>query len=103
MTAFVAVLWAVRGTSPPDQALSVPGIGTATPAVQKAAASCFTVSLLDLAGSDERVYALHHAHAEREGKVIDYDAVNVFHVSDGVVTEVREFSQDTDESDAFWA
>jgi uncharacterized protein len=28
----------------------------------------FTVSLLDLAGSDERVYALHHTHAERQGR-----------------------------------
>ena len=63
----------------------------------------FTVSLLDLAASDERVYALHHAHAEREGKVIDADNVNVFHISDGVVTEVREFSPDTGESDSFWA
>lgn len=63
----------------------------------------FTVSLLDLAASDERVYALHHTHAEREGKVIDYDNVNVFHISDGVATEVREFSPDTGESDAFWA
>jgi ketosteroid isomerase-like protein len=63
----------------------------------------FTVSLVDLAGSDQGVYALHHAHAEREGKVIDIDNVTVFHVSDGVVTEVREFSPDTGESDAFWA
>jgi uncharacterized protein len=63
----------------------------------------FTVSLLDLAGSDERVYALQHTHAERDGKVIDRDAVNVFHLSDGVVTEVGDFFQDTGESDAFWA
>ena len=63
----------------------------------------FTVSLLDLAAGDDRVYALHHTHGEREGKVIDYDNVNVFHISDGVVTEVREFSPDTGESDAFWA
>jgi ketosteroid isomerase-like protein len=62
----------------------------------------FTVTLLDLAGSDERVYALQHTHGEREGKVIDRDAVNIFHVSDGVVTEVGEFFQDTEESDAFW-
>ena len=49
----------------------------------------FTVSLLDLAGSDERVYALQHTHAEREGKVIDRDAVNVFHISDGVALSVK--------------
>ena len=53
----------------------------------------FTVSLLDLAAGDDRVYALHHTHGEREGKVIDYDNVNVFHISGGVVTEVREFPQ----------
>jgi ketosteroid isomerase-like protein len=63
----------------------------------------FTVSLLDLAASDERVYALHHAHGEREGKVIDEDNVTVFHISGSVVTEVREFSPDTGESDSFWA
>jgi hypothetical protein len=63
----------------------------------------FTVSLLDLAASDERVYALHHAHGERDGKVIDTDSVNVFDIGDGVVTEVREFSPDTGEADAFWA
>jgi ketosteroid isomerase-like protein len=63
----------------------------------------FTVNLLDLAASDQGVYALQHAHAEREGKVIDRDAVNVFHIRDGVVTEVTEFFQDTGETDAFWA
>jgi ketosteroid isomerase-like protein len=63
----------------------------------------FTVTLLDVAGSGERVFALQHAHAEREGRVIDRDAVNVFDISNGVVTEVREFFQDTEESDAFWA
>jgi hypothetical protein len=46
---------------------------------------------------------LQHAHAEREGKVIDHDVVNVFHVSDGVVTEVGELLPDGAESDAFWA
>jgi ketosteroid isomerase-like protein len=63
----------------------------------------FTVSLLDIAGSDERVYALQHIHAEREGRVIDYDAVNVFHVSGGVATEVAEYFPEGDASDAFWA
>ena len=63
----------------------------------------FAVTLVDLAGSGDRVYALQHSHGEREGRVIDRDAVNVFHLSEGVVTEVREFFEDTAESDAFWA
>ena len=63
----------------------------------------FAVSVLDLAGSRERVYVLQHTDAERAGKVLNRDSVNVFHVSGGDVTEVEEFFQDTAESDAFWA
>jgi uncharacterized protein len=63
----------------------------------------FSVTLLDLAASDERVFAYQYSHGEREGKVIDRDAVNVFYVNDGAVTEVGDFFQDTGESDAFWA
>jgi ketosteroid isomerase-like protein len=63
----------------------------------------FAVTLKDLASSGDRVYALQHAHGERDGKTLDRDAVNVFHVSDGVVTEVEEFFHDTDDSDTFWA
>jgi uncharacterized protein len=63
----------------------------------------FAVSVVDIAASGERVYVLQHTDAKREGKVIDRDSVNVFQVSDGVVTEVAEFLEDTGESDAFWA
>jgi ketosteroid isomerase-like protein len=62
----------------------------------------FAVTLLDLAGSGDRVYALQHSHGEREGRVLDRDAVNIFQVTDDVATEVREFFEDTAESDAFW-
>jgi len=56
-----------------------------------------------MSGSKQGRDAILAFHAEREGKVIDYDNVNVFRISDGVVTEVGQFSQDTGESDAFWA
>jgi hypothetical protein len=41
--------------------------------------------------------------AERNGEVIDTDGVNVFHLRQGQVDEVREFSHNTAEADAFWA
>jgi ketosteroid isomerase-like protein len=64
----------------------------------------FVVTLTDLmAGNDGRVAALQHTHGEREGRTIDTDAVNLFTLSGGVVTEVREYFRDTGESDAFWA
>jgi ketosteroid isomerase-like protein len=63
----------------------------------------FAVTLKDLASSGEWVYALQRARGERNGKVLDRDAVDIFHISDGVVTEVEEFFKDTGESDGFWA
>ena len=63
----------------------------------------FSVTLVDLAGSGDRVFALQHSHGERQGKVIDHDVVNVFEIRNGVATEVTEFFEDTGEADAFWA
>jgi len=62
----------------------------------------FGVNLLDIVGGDEHVFALQHSHAEREGKVIDQNAVNVFHIVDGVVQDVQDFYRDTKLTDDFW-
>lgn len=63
----------------------------------------FSVSLIDLVGGEQRVFALQHIHAERDGKVYDDDDVNIFLVGDGVVDEVKSFSTDTAKGDEFWA
>ncbi len=63
----------------------------------------FSVSLIDLVGGEQRVFALQHIHAERDGKVYDEDDVNIFVVGDGVVDEVTSYSADTAKGDAFWA
>jgi ketosteroid isomerase-like protein len=62
----------------------------------------FGVNLLDIVGGDEHVFALQHSHAEREGKVIDQNAVNVFHIVGGVVQDVQDFYRDTKLTDDFW-
>jgi ketosteroid isomerase-like protein len=62
----------------------------------------FKVNVTEFMGGDQRVVALHHAHGERDGKVLDEDQVNVFMIEDGVVHEVQQFVADSAADDAFW-
>jgi ketosteroid isomerase-like protein len=61
------------------------------------------VNVQDVIGGDEHTIGLNGSHAERNGKVLDQDAVLVFHLRDGRVREVREFSEDTAVTDEFWS
>jgi ketosteroid isomerase-like protein len=54
-------------------------------------------------GAAKSTLALHHYHAERNGKVLDQNAVNVFRVTDGKVIEVRGYSDDGGAEADFWA
>ena len=47
----------------------------------------FKVELHDILANDEHVIVLVHATAEREGKRLDDNGVQVFHVKDGKVAE----------------
>ena len=62
-----------------------------------------TVTVQDVIGGDDHTIGLHHNHAERHNKVNDQDAVLVFKIRDGRVTEVQEFHEDTARSDEFWS
>lgn len=62
----------------------------------------FKVTLDDVVGGEKHTAALHHAHAERNGKVLDRNDVNVFRVLDEQVIEVKEYSDDGGASDEFW-
>ena len=62
-----------------------------------------TVAVQDVIGGEEHTIGLHHNHAERNGKTLDQDAVLVFTIHDGHVTQVQEFHEDTARSDEFWA
>jgi ketosteroid isomerase-like protein len=63
----------------------------------------FKVTLDDVVGGETYTVALHHSHAERNGKVLDQKAANVFRILDGRVTEVREYSDSGGAADEFWA
>ena len=61
------------------------------------------VTVDDVIGGGEHTVALHHAHAERDNKVIDQHGVNVFRLRGGQVIEVSEFQEDTASSAEFWS
>lgn len=62
-----------------------------------------TVTLQHVIGGDEHTIGLHHNRAQRNEQSFDEDAVLVFTIRDGRVTEVREFHEDTARSDQFWS
>jgi ketosteroid isomerase-like protein len=47
----------------------------------------FNVEIHDILANDEHVVVLAHATAERNGKRLDDNGVQVFHIRDGKVTE----------------
>lgn len=65
-------------------------------------AGTVSVTVHDVVGGEDHTIGLHHNHAERNNKVNDQDAVLVFTIRDGRVTEVQEFHEDTASSDEFW-
>jgi hypothetical protein len=56
----------------------------------------------DILASDDHVVALVTVHAERGKHKIANNEVHVWHVKDGMATEVWFTSQDPDAFDAFW-
>ena len=97
------VVWTVFGTGrlsgPKNGRDAVLGFFGETMALS---GGTFRVSVLDIQGGEERVFALHHLHAERDGKVLDQNAVNVFTVVDGKVATVDDYSGDTRATAQFW-
>jgi ketosteroid isomerase-like protein len=61
------------------------------------------VTLQDVIGGADHTIGLNGNHAERDNKVLNQDAVLVFQVRDGRVSEVRQFFEDTAAADEFWS
>jgi hypothetical protein len=60
------------------------------------------VELHDVIANDDHAVALHATRAERPGKQLQVDAVQVFHLRDGKVTEAWTTHSDTYAFDEFW-
>jgi ketosteroid isomerase-like protein len=63
----------------------------------------FKLDLHDVIGNDEHVVVLSKATGQRGGKTLENNVVNVFHVTDGKVTEVWGHSEDQYAVDEFWS
>lgn len=53
--------------------------------------------------SDEHAIALTTVRAQREGRSLQEQTVQVFHISDGKATEVWTHPQDQYATDEFWS
>ncbi len=62
----------------------------------------FKLDIHDMLANDTHVVVLVHSTAEREGKTLDDNSVQVFHVSQGKVSEQWLQPGDVYASDEFW-
>ena len=69
----------------------------------EASGETISVELHDVIGNDEHVVALSTLRAQRQGKSIQDEQVQVFHVSDGKATEVWTHPRDQYATDEFWS
>jgi ketosteroid isomerase-like protein len=63
----------------------------------------FRLEIHTIMADDEHAVGLLRARAEREGKTLDDNTVQVFHIKDGKVTESWLHPSDAYASDEFWA
>ena len=61
------------------------------------------IELHDVIGNDDHVVALTTVRAEREGRALEDNTVQVFHIRDGQATEVWTHPADLYASDEFWS
>ena len=62
-----------------------------------------TVTLDDVVGGDNHTISTNRNQASRGGQTLEQDAVIVFELRDGRVSEARQFFDDTARNDAFWS
>ncbi|WP_157250372.1 nuclear transport factor 2 family protein [Nonomuraea typhae] len=63
----------------------------------------FRTDLRSVLANDSHAVVLHHWTAERRGRRIAMDNVNVYRFENGLVAERWEVIADQEEHDAFWA
>ncbi|MGI9609955.1 MAG: nuclear transport factor 2 family protein [Acidimicrobiia bacterium] len=63
----------------------------------------FIATLRDVTASDDHAVALIRSHVVREGRSLDFDTAEIFHIVDGMITERWAFSDDTARIAEFFA
>ncbi len=68
----------------------------------KLTSGTYTSRLIDVLASDDRAAALYRASGERNGRTLDIDQILLFHISDGLVTEVLALPNEPQAFEDFW-
>jgi uncharacterized protein len=69
----------------------------------EASGGTLSIELHDVIGNDEHVVALTTARAQRAGKTLQDNTVQIFHIRDGKAAEVWTHPADIYASDDFWS
>ena len=62
----------------------------------------FRLTVHDIAATERHALAIVDAHAERNGKSYDFNAIHVWHLRDGKAEIFRSVAIDPDADDEFW-
>ena len=63
----------------------------------------FRIEVHDVVGNDEHVVALTTIHASRNGNLLEDNAVQLYHMRDGRITEAWSVPCDQRAADEFWS
>jgi uncharacterized protein len=63
----------------------------------------FRVTIQEIMSGENSTVVLQHEQAQRKGRTLSRDGALTYEVTDGRITEGREFFSDTAQGDAFWA
>jgi ketosteroid isomerase-like protein len=63
----------------------------------------FKLDIHAILADDEHAVVLTRSTGQREGKTLDDNSVQVFHLKDGMVTEQWLYPGDAEATDAFWS
>ncbi len=106
LTEFFApdVIWHFPGRGPlaGDHA-GLEAVGTYFGRLAELSEGTHRIELRDVIANDEHVVALHGTRAERAGRQLDIDAVQVFRIRDGKVAEAWTVHHDLYAFDDFWS
>jgi ketosteroid isomerase-like protein len=98
------VVWHAAGTSPiSGEYRGRDAVFALFRQVNALSGGTFQIEVHTVLADDEHGVALTRATASREGKRLRAQSVNVFHVRDGMITEVWQASEDQPSIDEFWS
>src|SRR5262249_49759490 len=98
------VVWHVPGRGPLAGDLAgLEAVGAHFARLAKLSGGTARVEVHDVLANDEHVVALHAVRTERAGKKLDLNALHLFHVRDGKITEVWTVHHDLYAWDDFWS